>query len=90
MSHWIWAIKCPTYFFKVFIEFITIVLIFFFFWFFGPEACGILVPSPGIEPVPSALEGEVLSTGPSGKSPVVFILTASITVGEMEETNFWV
>ena len=34
------------------------------FWFFGPEACGIPAPRPGIEPVPPALEGEVLTTGP--------------------------
>ena len=37
------------------------------------EACGILAPMVlnschGIEPVPPALEGEVLSTGPPGKS----------------------
>ena len=38
------------------------------FWFFGPEACGILAPWPGIEPAPPALEGEVLTTGPPGKS----------------------
>ena len=41
----------------------------FTFWFFGPEACGILAPRPGIEPASSALEGEVLTTGPPGKSP---------------------
>ena len=29
----------------------------FMFWFFGPEACGILAPQPGIQPTPSALEG---------------------------------
>ena len=38
------------------------------FWFFGHEACGILAPRPGIEPTPPALEGEVLTTGPLGKS----------------------
>ena len=38
------------------------------FWFFGREARGILAPQPGIEPTPSALEGEVLTTGPPGKS----------------------
>ena len=37
-------------------------------WFFGPEACGLLVPRLGIEPPPPALEGEVLTTGPPGKS----------------------
>ena len=40
----------------------------FMFWFFGPEACGILAPQPGIEPTHPALEGEVLTTGPPGKS----------------------
>ena len=29
-----------------------------------------LTPRPGIKPKPSALEGEVLTTGPPGKSPV--------------------
>ena len=38
------------------------------FWFFGREGCGILAPRPGIEPVPPALEGEVLTTGPPGIS----------------------
>ena len=38
------------------------------FWFFGREACGILAPRPGIEPAPPALEGEVPTTGPPGKS----------------------
>ena len=32
------------------------------------EACGILVPFPGIEPTPLALEGKVLTTGLPGKS----------------------
>ena len=41
------------------------------FWFSGHEACGILAPQPGIEPAPPVLEGEVLTTGPSGKSPSV-------------------
>ena len=33
-----------------------------------PEACGILVPRPGIKPTPPALEGGVLTTGPPGES----------------------
>ena len=41
------------------------------FWFFGHEACGILAPRPGIEPAPSALEGEVLTTGSPGKSQYI-------------------
>ena len=38
--------------------------------FFGPEACGILAPQPGIQPtpVPPILERKVLTTGPPGKS----------------------
>ena len=48
----------------------------FMFWFFGREACGLLAPWPGIEPARSALEGEVLTTGPPGKSPVVTSLVA--------------
>ena len=49
--------------FKVFIEFVTILLL-FYVWFFGYEACRILGPGPGI----AALKGEVLTTGPPGKS----------------------
>ena len=41
----------------------------FMFWFFGRQACGISAPRPGMEPAPPALEGEVLTTGPPGKSP---------------------
>ena len=40
----------------------------FMFRFFGREERGILAPWPGIEPAPPALEGEVLTTGPPGKS----------------------
>ena len=52
-------------FFKVFIDSVTSVLC---FGFFGPKACGMLAPWPGIELVPSALEGKVLTTGLPGKS----------------------
>ena len=34
------------------------------FWFFGCEACGILTPQARMEPVPSALEGQVSTTAP--------------------------
>ena len=36
--------------------------------FFGLQACGILALRPGMEPPAPALEGEVLTTGPPGKS----------------------
>ena len=41
-----------------------------FFGFLAWEACGILAPQPGVESTPLALEGEVLTTRPPGKSPV--------------------
>ena len=53
--------------FKVFIKFVTILLLFYAL-LFGHEAGGILPPQPGLEPAPPALEGEVLTTGPPGKS----------------------
>ena len=40
------------------------------FWYFGREACGILAPRPGIEPAPSALEGEVLTRWTAREVPV--------------------
>ena len=46
--------------FKIFTEFVTI-LPRFMFWFSGHEACG-------MESTPPALEGEVITTGPPGKS----------------------
>ena len=53
-------------FLKVFIDFVTVLLLVLFlsfmFWFFGPKACGILAPWPGIKPLPPALEGRVLTT----------------------------
>ena len=38
------------------------------FWFFGREACGILTPRPRMETTSTAMESEVLTTGPQGKS----------------------
>ena len=54
--------------FKVFIEFFTVLLMFYVFGFFGHEAGGILAPQPGIKPSPSAVESNILTTGPPGKS----------------------
>ena len=53
--------------FKVFIKYVTILLLVYTLRF-GHEACGILPSQPGLEPAPLALEGEVLTTGPWGKS----------------------
>ena len=55
--------------FKVFIEFVTILLLFYVLVFW-PQGMWDL-PGPGIEPTPPALEGEVLTTGPPGKSPKI-------------------
>ena len=51
----------------MFIEFVTILLPLDAL-FFGPKACGIFAPWPGIEPVTPALEDEVLTTGALGRS----------------------
>ena len=40
----------------------------FMFWFFSHKACGISAPQPEIKLRPPALEGEVLTIGPPGKS----------------------
>ena len=53
---------------KVFIEFVTILLLFYVLTFFGCKASGILAPRSGIKPTPPALEGENLMTRPP-KSP---------------------
>ena len=38
------------------------------FGVFGPKACGILPPQLGIEPTPTAFQGDVLTTEPPAKS----------------------
>ena len=57
--------------FNVFIEYVTILLLFYVL-VFGRKANGILAPRPGIEPAPPALEGEVSTTGSTGKSLNLF------------------
>ena len=41
---------------------------------FGLAAGGISLPQPGTEPSLPVLEGEVLTTGPPGKSPSLLLL----------------
>ena len=58
--------------FNVFVEFVTILLL-FKFWIFSPKVYGILVHQPGIKPClinPAllALKGKVLTTGLPVKS----------------------
>ena len=57
--------------FKVFIEFVTILLR-FAFWFWGHKACGILIPQPEGELSPLALEGKVLTARTPGGSRGMF------------------
>ena len=51
--------------FKLFIKFLTIllvvcILVFFFFFFLAASHVGISSSQPGVEPLPSALEGKAL------------------------------
>ena len=84
--------------FKVFI--VTILLLFYVF--FGHEACGIIAPQPridaprpGIESAPPALNGEVLTTEPPGKSlrssitSSKFLLPRAITRVQILRTRIW-
>ena len=48
--------------FKVFIEFVRILLLHYVWVFFGHEEWRILAPLTGIKPSPPTLEGEVLTT----------------------------
>ena len=43
--------------FKIFIEFVTLLLLFYVLAFFVPDACGILAPQLGIKLPPPKLEG---------------------------------
>ena len=50
---------------------------------FGHEVYRILAPRPGTEPVPLVLEGEVLTTGPAGKSqPPCFLREENFRLNE--------
>ena len=53
---------------KVFIELVTILLVFCVLGVFGCKANKTFAPQPGIEPAPPALEGIVLTTGQPGTS----------------------
>lgn len=53
----------------------------FMSWFFGHEACGILAPQPGAEPILLASEGEVLITRLPGKSLMAFLFLPLMSLG---------
>ena len=66
---------------KVFIESVTILLL-FSFWFLCHEGPGILAPRSGIKPAAPALGGEVLTTGLLDKFPELFLnANISFTMG---------
>ena len=54
--------------FKAFVEFVTLLFLIYILGFFGHETCRIWAPQPGIKPALLALEAEVLTSGPPGKS----------------------
>ena len=67
--------------FNVSTEFVmTLLLFYFFFWFFDHKVCRILVPQPGIELALPALEGEILTSGPLGKSLHCFLKFVPLTI----------
>ena len=70
---------------NVFIEFVTILLLFHAFWFFGCVACGLLAPLPQIESAPLALEGEVLTIG----SPRKFLKCIFIGFSFLDFRSLW-
>ena len=63
-------IFCIWTIFKVFIEFITVSLL-FYTWFLAPRHVGSQLPDPWLEPAPPASEGEVLTTRLPGKSLLI-------------------
>ena len=48
-----------------------------------PVTCGILVPWPGIEPMLSASEGRVLTTGSPGKSQEDHVLNSTSVTNQL-------
>ena len=56
-----------SFFLRCLLNLVTTLLL---FYIFGHEACGIADPQLGTESASSAVEGEVLTTGPSGSPKV--------------------
>lgn len=63
------------------------------FFFLSPQACDILIPQPGIKPASSALEGDILTTGPQGKSltfwSMVKISNAGVSFLKIKMSQIW-
>ena len=60
------------YFYFIYLVFYFILLFYFIFWPLS-AACGILVPRPGIEPTPPALEAESLNHWTAREVPLYTI-----------------
>ena len=71
--------------FKVFIELLTVLLL-VYVWFFWSRGMWNLSSLTGLKPAPSALEGEVLTTGPPGKSQMWLFKCSLILVSN---TSLW-
>ena len=56
------------------------------FWFSGCEACEILVPQPGIEPIHPTLGGEISTTGSPGKSLLSKLLREDLGMGRLKSS----
>ena len=64
-------------------------LVFFFFGFFLLQGMWDPSSQPGIEPTSPALEGEVLTTGPPGKSHDLSVLILHLSGLGQDSINRW-
>ena len=62
------------------------IFIYYYFWP-SSEACGILIPQPGMEPAPPAMEAPALTTGQPGKSPAWFQIPATSQRGDLGQVT---
>ena len=69
--------------FKVFVEFVTVLILFYVLVFLAMRHLGSWLP----EPAPSALEGKVLTTGSPGRSKDLLFLTLSMPLSAVGQTT---
>ena len=63
----------------IFIEFVIILLLFYVLVFWPQGMWDLTSPDQGLNPHPPALECEVLTTGPPGKSQEIFFKIPKLT-----------
>ena len=61
------------FFFEVFFEFVTILLLFYVLYFWLRSMWNLIAPQPGIKSTHPALEGEVLTTRAPGMSCIFIV-----------------